>query len=363
MVLILLHCPEETLALKATVRVLWLAALAAAVLSAAEADARRGAEFFATQGCKDCHTGGRAPDLTRVLDRDYTPAGITARMWNHAPAMWSAMGKDRRAAPEVTQQNAGDLFAFLYSARYFEKAGDAGRGRRAFTTKRCADCHALAGQKPGAGPAVAQWRAISDPISLVDHMWNHAPEMKAALAQKNLKWPEMTAQDLTDMLVYLRNLPEMKGAKPDFLLPPEEDGEKLFVDKGCAECHKGTMALNLADRTLTDIAAALWSHAPKMKQPASSITYEEMRHILGALWAKQFFNPGGDPGRGKRVFEAKRCVSCHNKPPLVGDLPAMVSALWKHGPTMLANMEKKSIEWPLLTAPEVSNLVAYLSKK
>ena len=52
----------------------------------ADADARRGADFFEAQHCLTCHavkgTGaGKAPDLGRRLDRDYTPAGIAARMW------------------------------------------------------------------------------------------------------------------------------------------------------------------------------------------------------------------------------------------------------------------------------------------
>ena len=41
-------------------------------------------------------------------------------------------------------------------------------------------------------------------------------------------------------------------------------------------------------------------------------------------------------------------------------MPAMVAALWKHGPQMLNTMEKKGVDWPLLTAPEVSSSVHVL---
>jgi cytochrome c2 len=348
--------------------------VAAPALLAQEADARRGAEFFDGQKCNTCHASNSArkagsstaPDLTKTLDRDYTPSGIAARMWNHAPAMWSAISKSGMAMPQVSEQQAGDLFAFLYSARYFDKPGDAGRGRRAFSEKHCAECHAIQGaSKATTGPPVAQWRAVSDPVALVDQMWNHVPQMKAEFAKRNLKWPELTSQDLTDMLVYLRNLPESKGAKSDFQVPASENGKQLFGEKGCTECHKGALALDrrLQNRTLTEIAASLWNHSPKMKQPASQISYAEMKQILGYLWSQQFFNPNGDPARGKRVFETKRCSGCHNTPPGVGSLPAMVAALWKHGPQMLGTMEKKGVDWPILTAPEVSSLVAYMAKK
>lgn len=345
---------------------------AAPTLFAADADARRGAEFFVTQKCNSCHAAGDfhntsttgAPDLTRTLDRDYTPAGIAARMWNHAPAMWSSMAKAGIASPQVDEASAGDLFAFLYAARYFEKAGDAGRGRRAFVANHCSECHAVGKSGATGGPAVATWRSLTDPVALVDHMWNHVPQMKTEFAKRKWKWPEISAQELTDILVYVRNLPDSSSAKLEFLLPPQADGEQLFRDKGCTECHQGALSLDrrLQNRTLTEVAASLWNHSPKMKQPASEISYEEMRQLLGYLWSRQFFDPHGDPVKGKRVFEAKHCAGCHNAPPNVATLPAMVAALWKHGPQMLSTMEKKGVDWPLLTAQELSSLVAYLGK-
>lgn len=340
---------------------LWVVA---PVVLAGEADARRGAEFFAAQKCNACHGTGKAPDLTRTIDRDYTPSGIAARMWNHAPAMWSAISKSKMSMPQVSEDQAGDLFAFLYAARYFDKPGDAGRGRRAFVEKHCSECHAVGNRAAGAGPAVGKWRSISDPVALVDHMWNHVPQMKAEFAKRKLKWPEMTSQDLADILVYVRNLPESRGATAEFLLPPNVNGEQLFKEKGCMECHQGTLALDrrLQNRTLTEIAASLWNHSPKMKQQASEISYAEMRQLLGYLWSAQFFDPHGDGAKGAKVFEAKRCAGCHPRPPTVNTLPAMVAALWKHGPQMLATMESKGVEWPILTAPEVSSLIAYLKK-
>jgi len=126
--------------------------LAAPGLRGADADARRGAEFFAAQKCNTCHSAGSSRDLSRTLDRDYTPAAITAQMWNHGPAMWSAMSKAGIPTPQVSEGQAGDLFAFLYSARYFDKPGDAGRGLRAFQSKHCAECHAIGKSKRPADP-------------------------------------------------------------------------------------------------------------------------------------------------------------------------------------------------------------------
>jgi hypothetical protein len=60
---------------------------------------------------------------------------------------------------------------------------------------------------PAARP-VSQWESIGQPIALAGAMWNHGATMREEFAKRNMKWPELTSQDLTDLLVYLRNLPE-----------------------------------------------------------------------------------------------------------------------------------------------------------
>ncbi len=70
---------------------------------------------------------------------------------------------------------------------------------------------------------------------------------------------------------------------------------------------------------------------------------DEMRDLLGYLWAQQFFEDSGSAAAGKRVFAAKRCASCHEGAGTAPKLAQagkfnganMVSALWRHGPSML----------------------------
>ena len=80
--------------------------------------------------------------------------------------------------------------------------------------------------------------------------------MRAAFAKRKLAWGKITAQELTDMLVYLQNLPETRNLAQNFSFPPSDSGEKLFESKGCAECHMGKRALEvlLKNQTLTEIA-------------------------------------------------------------------------------------------------------------
>jgi mono/diheme cytochrome c family protein len=336
-----------------------------------EADARRGAEFFQQSKCTDCHAPGSPRDLARRLDRDYTPAALASRIWNHAPTMMGEMRRQGITPPSVSDQQAADLFAFFYSRRYFERPGDAARGKRVFAEKGCAGCHNLTGA--GTGPAVDTWGSLTDPVALVGAMWNHAPKMKATIEGKGGKWPEMTAQEMSDLLVYLQNQPEARKASVEFLLPPVESGKPLF-DEHCGGCHKGAAALEnkLKDETLTDVAVAMWNHAPLMRQSAAAIPPEDMRKIVGYAWASQFLHPHGNAERGKRVFEGKKCSSCHGQAgsgaPNLANLPKpfspmnLVSVVFDHGPRMQERMKATGVQWPSLTPNEVADLSAYLGK-
>ncbi len=345
-----------------------------------DADATRGASFFQTQMCVNCHAirgqgGTQAPDLGRRFDRNYSPAGIAAQMWNHAPVMWAAMSQRNIPLPSINQDQAADLMAFFYSVRYFEKPGEAERGKRTFETKHCSECHSLTAAGGGVGTPVERWGSLSDPIALADRMWNHGAKMRAEMARRNIAYPELSAPELGDLMVYLQNLPQTRNANLEFSLPSADGGPGLFDQKGCSGCHKGAMALEnkLADATLTDVAAAMWNHAPLMQQAPPELSLAEMRQILGFVWGRQFFQTHGDPERGKKAFEQKKCASCHNdassgaptltKPPQPYSTISMIGVLWGHGPSMLHKMQERKVGWPQLTASDMANLIAYLNSR
>jgi mono/diheme cytochrome c family protein len=342
--------------------------------------ASRGEQLFRQEQCVQCHSlngagGTLGGDLTRRIDRDFTPAVMASAMWNHAPGMWAAMKKQGIVKAQLSPEAAADLFAYFVSARYFEKPGDAGRGKLAFSARHCAECHGIATSPPGGAPPVAKWESLADPLVLAQQMWNHGAKMRAEVASRKLAWGELTAQELTDILVYLQNLPETRDIPRSFQFPPPEPGERLFQSKGCAACHMGKLALEdrLRNQTLTEIAVDMWNHQPRMKQPAPALTPEEMRQLLGYLWARQYFRGQGDAGRGRAAFSAKGCATCHDDPAsgapklakggeAITDV-TMVSVLWEHGPRMLDQMTQRRLPWPRFTAREMSDLIAYLNAR
>jgi cytochrome c2 len=336
------------------------------------ADSSRGERLFESLSCIQCHSvngtgGSSAPDFGRMVDRGFTPASLAATMWNHAPTMWASMREHQIRVGELDQQAAQDLMAFFYAARFFEQPGDAGRGKHAFERDGCAACHIL---------PVGRWQGLADPIALIDAMWNHRSQMLGATASKGVRFPLLSAQDLIDMLVYLRNQPGTRARVGLFRVETAGSGEAVFQSAGCAQCHQTVEAL--ADRvegqTLTEIAVDMWNHAPRMAAagaPAAPLAAGDMQALVGSFWSVKFFKAAGRPSSGKRVFVSKNCAACHNSAssgapqlPIAGrefSGAGMVSVLWKHGPDMLDQMKAKGIAWPRFEGNQMADLIGYLN--
>jgi len=344
------------------------------------ADSARGAALFESLQCVQCHSingkGGRAgADLGRLVDRSFTPASLAATMWNHAPAMWASMRASDIHAGDLDEQAAADLFAFFYSARFFELPGDAARGKRVLEAK-CGRCHGLKSSPISGAPPVVDWKQAHTPFDLVTSMWNHQPRMQAAAAAQRIALPMLTAQDLIDLLVYVRHIPGSKETVASFEITSGAEGPKLLESKGCNRCHHvgSELAGRIKGRTLTEIAAAMWNHGPAMRAAGATPSHfepAEMRELLSYLWAVQFFEGAGNAAGGARIFTANGCAGCHSSgtsgaPRLATGSrrfsgASMVSALWRHGPAMQEAMKKKGTPWPRFDARQMADLIAYLN--
>jgi len=349
-------------------------------------DAQRGADVLRQENCLRCHSvraheipsfgqqgegGNTAPDLSRRMGRQFTPALLASVMWNHAPTMWASMKDQGIERPQLSVQDGDDLFAYFFSIRVFEKPGEAERGKQVFETKHCAECHSLGGTSGGPGNPVSTWKSLGDPVLLVHDMWDHVDAMQNALTERKRGWVTLSGQELTDLSVYLQNLPETPKMSANFSLPDPASGEEPFKAT-CSGCHKDALSLEsrLSNMTLTDVAAAMWDHVPKMKA-APRTSQEDIRKIVAYVWERQYLGPSGSATRGGRIFQAKRCAVCHNDPQSgAPKLPSgetsystvsMIHVLWTHGPQMLDKMTQKGMAWPRLSPDDVSNLVAYLN--
>src|ERR1039458_9678299 len=78
-------------------------------------DARRVEQLFTSEQCIQCHSlngkgGTLAPDLSRRVDRDYTPSVMASLMWNHAPDRQTdpALGHRVHLVPRVITRGGSD---------------------------------------------------------------------------------------------------------------------------------------------------------------------------------------------------------------------------------------------------------------
>src|ERR1041385_8221781 len=290
----------------------------AAVEPVISGDSSRGQKLFEQEQCIRCHSvngrgGTMGADFSVVVSRSYTPAHLASTMWNHAPVMWGAMEAAGIERPKLSAGDAADLFAYFYSARFFDKPGDAGRGKAAFAAKHCADCHGVNESRGEDAPPIAKWESLADPVVMVQQMWNHSSHMQDAFARRQIAWQELTTPQLYDILAWLRSLPETRHLHARFSNTSDRDGYKIFEEKGCVKCHVGKLALEdrLHNMTLTDIAVDMWNHAPRMVKPTPTLSEEEMRELLSFLWMRQFVYPTGSVAKGKEIFQARRCADCH----------------------------------------------------
>jgi mono/diheme cytochrome c family protein len=357
--------------------------LSCAAPARGQADAQRGAEVLQRERCVECHAiAGRgagqhavaAPDLGKRASHAYTPARLASEMWNHAPQMWQAMEAKKISIPKLTERDSEDVFAYFYSLSFFDPPGDAARGAVVFEEKGCSTCHSLSpvqrGTAKGPGTPVATWNAVSDPVLLVQQMWNHASSMQRTLTARHMAWLPVTGQDLLDVSAYLDSLPVIHAGPGRFSLPEPAAGKRLF-DSRCAICHQGTLSLEkrMANLTLTDVAAHMWNHAPRMI--GSILNPAEMRQIVAYVWELQYMGPPGDVAKGREAFVEKSCAGCHEGPSAIASARReqvytplkMVGAVWVHGPGMLQKVTAAGGKWPTLSPAEVADVVAYLNTR
>jgi cytochrome c2 len=369
--------PEWASALRRALAGSLLFALSLGAANVPDMDSARGELVFTTQGCIQCHElngrGGHVgPDLLRVLDRSFTPSELAATMWNHAPTMWGKMSERNVEVGKLTVNQAADLLAMLYASRFFEKAGDAARGKELFTEKRCVQCHGIVKPVNPKAKPLALWQGLADPVSLVSANWNHSSDMWDEVKRKSFRWPTMNADEMTDLLVYIRtSSAAARSEKPQFHILAGAEGAALFDSKGCTACHNADR-LTVRSMTLTGVAASMWNHATFLHNKPPRFEGDEMRSVLGYYWAGQFFGVNGNATRGRKVFEDKRCTECHSGAgpgPKLADQAGtfspirMVSVIWSHGPQMKDLMQQRNIPWPAFKTGEMADMLAFLNQQ
>lgn len=376
-------------------------AMVASVEELLPEDPLAGARIFEQKGCVKCHSlggeGGQiGPDLGKIYLKGslYDIAGI---LWNHAPVMQERMLEMRIQRPQFTPQEMANLIAFLSAYQYYlaqvGKPGDPAVGARLFQEKSCAKCHSIeeAWEKPG--PSLKYVKNKYSLIGLAQVMWNHGPEMEKTMAALKIKRPRFEGDEMIDLLAFLQSGGQESKQEKQYLEPGSPNrGRKLFSDKGCMRCHAirgrgGKVGPDLGrgtatqTRSMAELAGKLWNHEPAMwkKMQEKKVTFikfssEEMADLVAYLYFVDYFDKPGDPERGKKLFAAKACLSCHavekgggpagldlsSDPELLA--PAdFATQMWNHAPAMEEEARARRIPWPRFNSGEMVDILEYLA--
>lgn len=358
--------------------------LPAQELPAPTQNAVAGAEVFGEKGCIRCHSingSGQSlgPDL-RAIGSARSFQDLTAALWNHLPDMNRRMADLEIPRPHLSEREAGDLFAYLYTLGYFDSAGNAERGERLFTDLSCIRCHQVGGVGGVVGPVLDHAGERGVPIEVAAAMWNHGPAMIEAAEIRGISRARMSGPDLADLIAFFQSATDAISGENLYVLPGDAGaGARVIVERHCVECHGnpgvgGAIAPDLSGvsrgASLVDFVALMWNKAPDMIGALRArglefphLEAQDFANVVAYLYSVNYFSGGGRASSGQRLIASKGCGDCHASGDLASipglDHPSSITAaLWNHL-AVLETDRDSGPEWPSFTGREIADLMAY----
>jgi cytochrome c2 len=172
-----------------------------------------------------------------------------------------------------------------------------------------------------------------------------------------------------------------------------EQGERVLHRYRCDSCHAiggqgGAVGPDLERwaRFVNPIvwAQKMWDHAEEMEAQMASMGIGwpefEPRDLVNIIAyirsrgigeSKEYIEPGS-PSRGKEIFGARGCETCHkiggdrggtidlNEADLPETLAGIASRMWNHAPAMQRAMRRKSSPATSIEAQEMADVIAYV---
>jgi cytochrome c len=186
-----------------------LATHLAAAPALATGDAERGRALFADKQCARCHRPEGQSGVGPAIDQLRRPQGafeLTGRMWNHAPAMFTALVREAIEWPRLTSADAADLMAYLRAEPARDGTTDLLQGQAALVTKGCLKCHALNGEGARVAADLGQRRPeYADPAAWGAAVWTHTPRMAEMARQRGILYPRFDGNEMANLVAFLRS--------------------------------------------------------------------------------------------------------------------------------------------------------------
>ena len=232
-----------------------------------------GKKLLNSKGCMNCHqvTGGSvAPDFAE-LQQFSSPLYMAQAMWNHGPSMQEKMNDLNMSYPEMTGENIADLTAYIKNSalevtQIRMSPGNPSKGKLVFKSKGCISCHQIESSNGNSGPDLTELKLNKSVTEIAAQMWNHSPTMIDYMKEGDIDYPQFDGNEMADLIAYLYFLGfEDQPGNVD-------EGELVFADKGCANCHEvgaESVGHDLSKlkyfNSRIKILQKMWNHASRME--------------------------------------------------------------------------------------------------
>ena len=270
-------------------------------------------------------------------------------------------------------------------------------GARLFAQKQCIRCHSLVGNEGGVGPDLGRIVFEGSVIDLAGNFWNHSPVMREKMQDLKIQPASITPAEMANLVAFLT-------AYRYYLTSVGEPGDptagrQVFVAKRCAGCHDAggdlarlgpDLARYRGRASALFLAQAMWNHGPEMATamagsgvPWPSFSGPEMGNLVAYLQAGTivgdsepvYFEPGS-PSRGRDLFFAKGCGTCHaiagqgggrggpdlgrSTSEFVRSVSEIAGLMWNHSQAMHAEFTRRRVERVVFSGQEMVDIIAYL---
>jgi cytochrome c2 len=173
-------------------------------------DPSRGAAVFAAKQCDRCHVPRRQSGVGPPLEQLRRPQGaleLAGRLWNHVPAMFTALKQEDLAWPTIGESEMADLMAYLGAEPARDPTPDLIKGQIALVHQGCLKCHSLKGEGGRVGPDLAARRAAYEsPAAWASTMWTHTPRMAAVAVERGILYPRFSGDEMGNLIGFLRSV-------------------------------------------------------------------------------------------------------------------------------------------------------------
>ncbi|HBO68883.1 MAG TPA: hypothetical protein DD658_01530 [Deltaproteobacteria bacterium] len=226
-------------------------------------------------------------------------------------------------------------------------------------------------------------------LDIFSSLWNHAPEMAVYMRREVLDRPQLSTNELNQLISFLYMLPYLgEPGNP-------RKGEALLEEKTCFRCHhlgrKGrkdgvpldTLAVYQSQVVLLQ---RMWNHGPEMilrmaqtGSPIPTFSGNDMTDIFAALTesatekSRKVFLGVGNVENGFKVLTEKGCIKCHailgsggkdgpdlGKAVSRANVTTLITKIWNHAGKMQERFRQKKLEWPNFHETEMNDLVVFL---